>query len=96
LNLLKRDALEAGLDKANVWAGFVDWPRLSKLSDVWRPLESRIREVLPQIRSAEPEALERSRDVLVTVIQELETTMRPLNTEVICEMADKLKSLCGC
>jgi hypothetical protein len=32
----------------------------------------------------------------VTVIQELETAMQPLNTEVICEMADKLKSFCGC
>ena len=71
LNLLKRDALEAGLDKASVWAGFVDWPRLSKMSEAWRPLESRIREVLTQIRSAEPETLERSRDLLVAAIQEL-------------------------
>jgi len=91
-NLLKQDALEAGLDKPSVWAGFVDWPRLSKMSEVWRPLESRIREALTQIRSAEPETLERYRDLLVAAIQELETAMRPLNTEVISEMADKLKS----
>jgi hypothetical protein len=68
LNLLKRDALEAGLDKASVWAGFVDWPRLSKMSELWRPLESRIREILPQIRSAGPDTVEHSRDLLVAVI----------------------------
>jgi len=95
LNLLKRDALEAGLDKASVWAAFVDWARLSKMSEAWRPLELRIRAILSQIGGAEPDAVERSRDLLVTAIQDLETVMRPLNREVICEMADKLKSFCA-
>jgi hypothetical protein len=94
LNLLKRDALEAGLDKANVWSAFVDWPRLLKMSEVWRPLESKIRETLAQIRAAEADGLAPCCELLVAAIQELETAMRPLNCDVICEMVDKLKSSC--
>jgi hypothetical protein len=95
LNLLRRDALEVGLDKASVWAEFVDWARLLKMSEVWRPLDLRIRDALTQIRGAEGEALEPCRASLVTAIQELETTMRPLNGDLICEMTENLKKFCA-
>jgi hypothetical protein len=91
LNLLRRDALEVGLDRANVWAEFVDWARLLKLAEVWRPLESRIREALTSIRRSEPDTVESSREPLVAALEELEMTMRPLNAEVISEIAEKLK-----
>lgn len=92
LNLLRRDALEIGLDRANVWAEFVDWGRLLKLAEVWRPLESRIRQALMNIRRSEPDTVESCcREALVTALEELETAMRPLNAEAISEMAEKLK-----
>ncbi len=93
LNLMRRDALELGLDKASVWAEYVDWNRLLKLAEVWRPLESRIRVALTQIRQSEPDTFETARDSLVTALQELETGMRPINAEAICEMAEKLKKI---
>lgn len=91
LNLLRRDALEVGLDKANVWAEFVDWSHLIKMTELWRPLEVRIRETLSEIRSTEEENLESCRVTLVTAIKELEQSMRPVNAEAIAEMTEKLK-----
>jgi hypothetical protein len=93
LNLMRRDALELGLDKASVWAEYVDWTRLLKLAEVWRPLESRIRAALTEVRQSEPDTFETARDSVVTALQELETGMRPLNAEAICEMAEKLKKI---
>ncbi len=91
LNLLHRDSMELGLDKANIWADFVDWSSLEKIIEVWRPLEVRLQEVLTRIRRAEPDAMETCRQSLVTVLQELETAMRPLNAAAVSEMAEKLK-----
>jgi hypothetical protein len=90
LNLLHRDAMELGLDKPNIWADFVDWSRLEKIIEVWRPLEIKLRESLTQIRCAKADTMESCRQSLVTVLQELETSMRPLNAGAVSEMAQKL------
>lgn len=91
LNLLRRDSLEVGLSKASTWAEFVDWGHLLKLAEVWRPLESRIRESLALVRRAEPDAIEKHRELLVAALRDLETGMRPLNSEAIADVAEKLK-----
>ncbi|MDQ1474697.1 MAG: hypothetical protein QOJ99_6177, partial [Bryobacterales bacterium] len=95
LNLLRRDALEAGLDRANVWSEFVDWDRLQKMSEIWRPLELRLRDSLSRIRNSRPEELEALREPLVEVVRQLETAMRPLNSGIICELTDKFKLHCA-
>ena len=92
LNLLHRDALEAQLDDAPVWLGLVDPKLLVELSNAWLPLESRIREVLIQARRSEPAAIEKCREALITVLKDVGTTMRPLNSAIVAEMADKLKA----
>jgi hypothetical protein len=93
LNLLGRDALEVGLDKANVWANFVDWAHLVRMSEAWQPLELKIRANLSEIRSCHQgsESLSVLRESLAASIQELETTLKPLNAELIGELTDKLK-----
>jgi hypothetical protein len=98
LNLLRRDALEAGLDKAAVWADFVDWSTLQKMSEEWRPLEARIRECCAKLREAKenPGALPELRDSLAAAVEQLETTIRPLNTQLICGLTDSLKKCCSC
>lgn len=93
LNLLHRDALEARLDDPAVWLGLVDSKVLLESSQAWLPLESRIREVLTETRPSEPAATEtKCRDALITVLKDVETMMRPLNSAIIAEMADKLKA----
>jgi hypothetical protein len=98
LNLFRRDALEAGLDKPGVWADFVDWQILQNMSEKWRPLEAKIRECCAQIREAQekPDALPDLRASLAGTVEQLETTIRPLNTELICRLIDGLKTRCAC
>jgi hypothetical protein len=92
LNLLHRDALEAKLDDPALWVGVVNSKILLDSSNAWIPLESRIRKALTELRRSEPDGTERCRETLITVLKEIETTMRPLNSAVIAELADKLKA----
>lgn len=98
LNLFRRDALEMGLERANVWAEFVDWPLLQKMSEEWRPLEAKIRNSCVQVRDAkeDSEALPGLRDSLAGSIEQLEIQIRPLNTGLICGLSDSLKKFCDC
>jgi hypothetical protein len=92
LNLLQRDALELGLDDPSKWPGLVDPDVLVRMAQGWRPLEQRFREALTQTRRCETGTLESCRESLIAVLEEIETTMRPLNGEIIAQMADKLKT----
>ena len=106
LNLLRRDALDAGIDNPGQWVGLVDPDLLVPVSEAWRPLELRLHETLKQLRkSAETretaeriqaagpiEDVESYRESLVSVLREMETTMRPLNANIIAAMAEKLKT----
>jgi hypothetical protein len=98
LNLFRRDALEAGLDRPALFAEFVDWQTLQKMSEVWRPLEAEIRENCAQIRQVEQDAdrLLEPREKLAGTVEQLETVIRPLNTTLICRLTDSLKKRCGC
>jgi len=98
LNLLRRDALEAGMDRPSVFAEFVDWQTLEQMSNAWRPLEAKILEDCAQIRGAEQDAdgLPGLREKLADTVEQLETVIRPLNTALICQMTESLKTRCGC
>jgi hypothetical protein len=98
LNLLRRDAIEMGLDRANIWADFVDWEYLKRMSEEWRPLEEKIRKICIQIRRVKEDSdqVPELRDSLADVIGQLEITIRPLNTQLICGLTDSLKKFCSC
>jgi hypothetical protein len=98
LNLFRRDAVEMGLDRANIWADFIDWQYLLKMSEAWRPLETKIRDVCVQIRAVQEDSPEipRLKESLADTIQQLETAIRPLNTQMICGLTDSLKKFCQC
>jgi TIR domain len=91
LNLLNRDAMELGLDKAHIWAEFVDWPQLEKMSQAWRPIDDKLRTLFVEIRRAKPDSVETFREPVVTVLHEMEEAIGPSNAALISEMADKLK-----
>jgi len=98
LNLLRRDSIEMGLDKANVWADFVDWDYLQKMSEEWRPLETKMREICVRIRAVkeDSEEIPRLRESLADTVKQLETAVLPLNTRLICGLTDSLKKFCSC
>jgi hypothetical protein len=90
LNLLHKDALELGLDRASVLADFVDLEHIEKMIEVWRPLDGRIRDLFSKIRRADADG-EQYREPMVAILRELEGQMHPLNAEAISEMAERLK-----
>lgn len=98
LNLIRRDTLETGLDRPGLFARFVDWQTLQKMSEAWRPLEAKIREKCVQIREAEQSAdvLPELREKLAVTIEEIGTAIRPLNSTLICRLTDSLKARCTC
>jgi len=98
LNLFRRDAIEMGLDKPNIWADFVDWQCLQKMSEEWRPLEAKIRDICVQIRGVKEDSKEipALQNSLADTVKQLETDIRPLNTQVICQLTDSLKKFCSC
>ncbi len=98
LSLFQRDAIEMGLDKANIWADFIDWQYIQKMSEAWRPLETEIRGICMQIRGVkqDSEQVPALRDSLANTIEQLETAIRPLNTQMICGLTDSLKKFCSC
>jgi hypothetical protein len=93
LDLLNRDASDAGLHKANVWSRFVDWPSLLKMGEEYQPQEQAMRGVIRQILESqdEPEALAGLRKELANIVLSIETTMRPANTFLVRSMAAKLQ-----
>ena len=91
LNLMHRDALEAKLDNPNVWLGLIDPDLLLKLSEVWQPLDAKLRKAIAMIRRSDSGAVEECQTALATTLEELEATMKPLNAAMIAEMAEKLK-----
>jgi transcriptional antiterminator Rof (Rho-off) len=92
LNLLRRDAVQAGLDEPAVWLGLIDPDILVRVARVWRPLEESLRDVLRRTRKCETETIESCRQALIPVLKDIERAMRSLNAEVIAAMADKLKT----
>jgi hypothetical protein len=97
LNLLHRDAIRMGLDKANVWSDFVDWKQLLKLSQDWTPLDKEIRDCCAGIRKmTDDPGLPRLQESLADTLEKVENVMRPLNTELICELTENLKKFCSC
>ena|SRR5207248_2460386 len=85
-------------DRANIWADFVDWKYLQKMSEEWRPLENKIRDICAQIRGVkeDSEKIPGLRDSLADIVKQLETEIRPLNTQLICGLTDSLKKFCSC
>jgi hypothetical protein len=92
LNLLQRDAREAGLHEPAVWGGLVPWDLLLRMGREWQPREQRLRAVCRDL-IADAQHDEARRAQLVEVILDLETTIGPLNKELIIKMADRLQAL---
>lgn len=93
LNLLNRDALEAGLDDPSKWFQLVDPDLLVSLSRKWNPIETTLRDALRAARTASGQNLQEAHATLVRLLSSLEEEMRTANADVIAAMADRLKSV---
>jgi hypothetical protein len=68
------------------------------MSEEWRPLETKMREICVRIRAVkeDSEEIPRLRESLADTVKQLETAVLPLNTRLICGLTDSLKKFCSC
>ncbi|HUA63096.1 MAG TPA: hypothetical protein VML19_30360 [Verrucomicrobiae bacterium] len=93
LNLMRRDMLEAKLDDVALWLGWVDSGLVLQMSKASQDFDLKVRPAIALIRQGGQAAVTPGEmPVLVTALRGLEQAMRPLNAQIIAQMADKLKS----
>jgi hypothetical protein len=95
LNLLHRDAQEAGLDKPGMWAKYVDFNHIKAIADAYRPCESKLRGIIPKIMAAkgQPSLLAPLSKEMSNVLTDMETAVRPENALLLGEMAAELNKI---
>jgi hypothetical protein len=94
LNLLRKDARDAGLDKPSVWLTLVDPEAFRDIVEVYQPLEKKIREVASQILEARttPDLIPELKEKLAAILEELKQRAEPGNARLIQEMTSKLRT----
>ena len=95
LNLLMRDAREAGLDQPNVWANFVDWNLILEMSKHWAVLDKQLRQTAASIlgQAAQSDRLEPLRTEFADTLKEMDSKILTLNGTLIEQMLERLKQL---
>jgi hypothetical protein len=95
LDLLERDARDAGLHQTSVWSNFVAWPRLRKMVEEYQPQEQALRGVIRKILELQdkPDDLAGLQKEMASIVLGIETTMRPANALVVRSMASQLKQM---
>jgi hypothetical protein len=93
LNLLRKDARDAGLDQPGIWLELVDPMAFKDMVEVYQPLESKIRAVAARILEAKGnnEMLLALRKELAGLLRDLDATAAAGNSRVIQEMTSKLR-----
>lgn len=95
LNLLHRDAQEAGLDRPGIWAQYVDFDHIKAIAEAYRPCESKLREIIPKVMAGKGDrtALEPLKNEMAEALTQMETAVRPENALLLREMAAKLNRI---
>jgi hypothetical protein len=95
LNLLRKDARDAGMDDPRVWRNFVTWEHITKMAEAYRPREVKLRELTARIAAlkGQPDALTPLRKDLSVLLEEMENAIRPENTFLLQEMARTLEKI---
>ena len=95
LNLMHRDAQEAGLDKPGKWTQYMNSEHFKVIADAYRPAESKLRKIIPKIMAvkSQPPLLEPLCKEISEVLTGMEMAVRPENALLLREMAAKLSKV---
>jgi hypothetical protein len=95
LNLMHRDAQEAGLDKPGKWTQYIDSRHFKVIADAYRPAESKLRKIIPKIISSKSQTalLESLGKEMSDVLTGMQMTVRPENALLLREMAARLSTI---
>ncbi len=95
LDLVHRDAQEAGLDKPGKWAKYVNVEHIRAVTDAYRPCELKLREIIPKINAARdlPAQLEPLREEMALELTKMEKIVRPENALLLREMVEEMRKI---
>jgi hypothetical protein len=95
LDLLHRDAQEAGLDRPGMWTKYVNFDHIKAIAEAYRPCEMRLREIIPRVMAVkgDPPLLEPLGKEMSEVLTAMQTVVRPENGLLLREMAAKLNQI---
>jgi hypothetical protein len=95
LNLMHRDAQEAGVDKPGKWKQYVNSDHFQAIAGAYRPTESNLRKIIPKIMAAksQPALLEPLAKEMSELLTAMENAVRPENALLLAEMAAKLNKV---
>jgi hypothetical protein len=95
LNLLHRDAQEAGLDRPGMWAKWVTIDHLRTITEAYRPCEAKLREIVPKIMAAKGQTmlLQPFRKEMAEELTAMEKIVRPENAHLLREMAAQINKV---
>jgi hypothetical protein len=98
LNLLHRDAQEAGLERPGVWTKYVNFDHIKAIAGAYRPCEAKLREIIPKVMAVkgEPALLEPLGKEMSEVLTAMQKVVRPENGLLLREMAAKLNQIVEC
>jgi hypothetical protein len=95
LNLMHRDAQEAGLDRPGLWTSYIDFEHFKAIADAYRPAESKLRMIIHKMMAvgSQPALLEPLSKEMSDVLTAMQIAVRPENALLLREMAAKLSEL---
>ncbi len=95
LNLLHRDAQEAGLDRPGVWAKYVTIDHVKAITEAYRPCESKLRDIISRIMAAKGQTtlLQPLGQEMADVLMAMEKVVRKENMLLLREMVTQLDKI---
>ncbi len=94
LDLMRRDALRAGLDRPGTWVPYMDIAELQKMGEIYPPGEAKMRDLITEIlQASSPDQIKVLQQQLSSLIRDLATATEPINANLIIAMAQSLQSL---
>jgi len=95
LNLMHRDAQDAGLEKPGRWTKYVNFEHLKAISAAYRPCEQALRVIIPKVMAAKghPDLLGPLGTEMGETLTAMEKIVRPENALLLKEMAGELNRI---
>ncbi len=94
LDLARRDALRAGLDRPATWAQFMDIADLQRMGEIYPPAEQKMRDLITGIlQASSPDQIKALQKQLSDTIRQIAAVTEPINASLIVSMAQSLQAL---
>lgn len=92
MNLMRKEATNAGIDQPYIWSHFVDWSLLREMTEAYRSRDGGVRELIGRVLAAKDrmEAMPGLRQDLAKAIGDMEDATRRLNAKMIAALLEKL------